>query len=190
MSNFRLCLQSYADNELTASDANWLLYASDWLSNISVLFGLTKTVREKVTMHKMTSIMLLLQNILAYLILYSGYQCIKLPYVMRCSKSIVDAASPTSFNSFNNHSMTIHTYLNPGVASTVIGSKPSIIIYKHSETVKYDFLSLCVHTFLKQVLFFNVLWYNVCAKDLPKNYQNEGFLDSWINLGWTGVNLE
>ena len=61
----------------------------------------------------------------------AGYQTILLPHIMRCSRRIAEATSPSSWNSY---SYKVSSSIAAGSASTVAGTRPTAIIYK----MRYD----------------------------------------------------
>ena len=61
----------------------------------------------------------------------AGYQTILLPHIMRCSRRIAEATSPSSWNSY---SYKVSSSITAGSASTVAGTRPTAIIYK----MRYD----------------------------------------------------
>ena len=81
----------------------------------------------------------------------AGYQTILLPHIMRCSRRIAEATSPSSWNSYITYSSyKVSSSIAAGSASTVAGTRPTAILYKWSSDPDYQVLAGCVSLYLKR----------------------------------------
>ena len=83
----------------------------------------------------------------------AGYQTILLPHIMRCSRRIAEATSPSSCNSYyyTYNSYKVRSSIAAGSASTVAGTRPTAILYKLSyDDSDYQVLAGCVSLYLER----------------------------------------
>ena len=80
----------------------------------------------------------------------AGYQTILLPHIMRCSRRIAEATSPSSCNSYYTRNIyKVRSSIDAGSASTVAGTRPTAILHKWSDDdTDYQVLAGCVSLYL------------------------------------------
>ena len=82
------------------------------------------------------------------------YEAVNLKHIMRSSSKIAEAANPTSVEKMAGN--TIHETIDPGSSSTVPGSRPRALVYKHTDNVDYDKLANFVRKHLITLTSANI----------------------------------
>ena len=105
------------------------------------------------------------------------YEVVNLKHIMRSSSKIAEAANPESIKKMVAGNM-IQETIKPGSSSTVPGSRPRALVYKHTENVDYDKLADFVRKHLNTMASANIKITVLCdlsisARNLSDKVKNK-----------------
>ena len=106
------------------------------------------------------------------------YEAVNLKHIMRSSSKIAEAANPKSVEKMVTNVNNIQTIIKPGSSSTVPGSRPRALVYKHTDNVEYDKLADFVRKHLSTLASANIKIVVLCdggisARKLSDKVNNE-----------------